>query len=277
MRYLYKYPQSAYPYSDLVETNRRSGRSDLEYELLDTGVFDDDRYLDVFVEYAKASPDDVLIKIDSCNRGPKAATLHVLATLWFRNTWIWWPDQPKPVVRVASEGDGLGAIAASHVELGERVLYCEGKPNLLFTEDETNSERVFLTPNQASYVKDGINDHVVGGKQGAINPDRTGTKAAAHYRVDVGAGATSVIRLRLKQPMSDAMFGSRFDEIVEQRRREADAFYQAITPAEVGEDAAKVMRQALTGMLWSKQFFFLDADKGLSQDNRIGTKESGRG
>jgi hypothetical protein len=170
-----QYPQSAYLYSDLVETNRRSGRNDLEYELLDTGVFDDDRYFDVFVEYAKASPDDVLIKISSCNRGPKAATLHVLATLWFRNTWIWWPDQPKPVVRVASEGDGLGAIAASHVELGERVLYCEGKPNLLFTEDETNSERVFLTPNQASYVKDGINDHVVG-KAGGNQPGSDGNQ-----------------------------------------------------------------------------------------------------
>ncbi len=276
MRYLYKYPQSAYPYRDLVETNRQRGRDDFEYELLDTGVFDDDRYFDVFVEYAKASPDDVLIKISSCNRGPEAAKLHVLATLWFRNTWTWWPGQPKPILRAAAEGDSLCAIATSHDELGERVLYCEGKPNLLFTENETNSERVFGTPNRAPYVKDGINDHVVGGTRGAINPDQTGTKAAAHYQVDVGAGATSVTRLRLKQPSSDVTFGSRFDEIFEQRRCEADAFYQAITPADVGEDAANVMRQALAGMLWSKQFFFLDADKWLEEHGVDGLRPSTR-
>jgi hypothetical protein len=265
MKYLYKYPQDPYPYGDLIETNRGRGRNDWEYELLDTGIFNEDRYFDVFVEYAKAAPGDVLIQISLCNRGPEAASLRVLPTLWFRNTWSWWPDQPKPSLREVKGDSGVGTIAASHAELGNYSLHCEGNPRLLFTENDTNNERLFGTPNATPYVKDGINNYVVSGRLDAVNPSQTGTKAAAHYQVNVGAGATSVIRLRLSDTAAVNHFGSQFNQIIERRRQEADAFYQAITPARVGEDAANVMRQALAGMLWSKQYFFLDADKWLEE------------
>jgi Glycosyl hydrolase family 63 C-terminal domain len=265
MKYLYKYSQGAYPYTDLVDTNRRRGRNDWEYELLDTRIFNDNQYFDVLVEYAKAGPGDILIRISLSNRGAEAATLHVLPTLWFRNTWTWWPDQAKPSLRAARQENSVYAIVASHAELGDLTLSCEGNPQLLFTENETNNERLFGTPNRTPHVKDGINNYVVAGRQEAINPDRTGTKAAAHYRIEVGAGSTSVIRLRLRDTPSDAPFAPRFEEIFEQRRREADAFYRAIAPAGMSEDAANVMRQALAGMLWSKQYFFLDADKWLEE------------
>jgi hypothetical protein len=265
MKYLYKYPQQPYPYADLVDTNRRRSRNDWEYELLDTGAFGENRYFDVFVEYAKAAPRDILIKITLCNRGAAAAPLQVLPTLWFRNTWTWWPDQAKPSLRAASQAGGAQAIAASHTELGDFWLYCEGDPQLLFTENETNDERLFGTPNRTPYVKDGINNHVVTGQQGAINPERTGTKAAAHYRVEVGAGGAAVIRLRLTDTASGAPLGPQFEEILQRRRHEADAFYRAITPPGLSDDAANVMRQALAGMLWSKQYFFLDTDKWLEE------------
>jgi hypothetical protein len=251
MKYLYKYPQNEYPYLDLINTNRGRSRLDPEYELLDTGIFNGDRYFDVFVEYAKASPTDILIQITVANRGPEAATLHVLPTLWFRNTWAWWPDQPKPSLGEAREASGVGTVAASHAELGDCSLSCEGNPRLLFTENDTNNERLFGTPNASSYVKDGINNYVVAGRQEAVNPNRTGTKAAAHYQVNIVAGATSVIRLRLSDTAAGNPFGGQFDQIIEQRRHEADAFYEAITPARVGEDGANVMRQALAGMLWA--------------------------
>ena len=264
MKYLYKYPQNAYPYGDLIETSRRRGRNDPEYELLDTGVFDKDRYFDVFVEYAKATPTDILIEISVSNRGPEAAQLHVLPTLWFRNTWSWWPDQPKPSLR-RHPGENPVAIEATHAELGDFVLLCDGNPQLLFTENDTNSERLFGTPNGTPYVKDGINNYVVSGKQEAVNPSQTGTKAAANYQLNIGSGETAVIRLRLSDAASRDRFGRQFDQIIEQRRGEANAFYQAITPARVGEDAARVMRQALAGMLWSKQYFFYDTDKWLEE------------
>jgi hypothetical protein len=263
MKYLYKYPQSPYPYSDLIETSRRRGRNDWEYELLDTGIFNENRYFDVFVEYAKASPTDILIQISVANRGPGAGALHVLPTLWFRNTWTWWPDQPKPSLR-QRPGENTVTIETSHAELGGFLAHCDGNPRLLFTENDTNNERLFGTPNATPYVKDAFNTYVVAGRQGAVNPNQTGTKAAAHYQLNLGAGETQVIRLRLSNAASRDPFGQ-FDQIVEQRRREADAFYQAITPARVGEDAANVMRQALAGMLWSKQYFFLDADKWLEE------------
>jgi hypothetical protein len=196
MKYLYKYPQNPYPYSDLIETNRRRGRNDWEYELLDTGAFNEDRYFDVFVEYAKATPTDILIQISVCNRGPQAASLHLLPTLWFRNTWTWWPDQPKPSLQQLP-GANTVTIETSHAELGGFLLHCDGNPRLLFTENDTNSERVFGTPNATPYVKDGINDYVVAGRQEAINPSQTGTKAAAHYLLDLGAGDTQVIRIRI--------------------------------------------------------------------------------
>jgi hypothetical protein len=264
MKYLYKYPQNGYPYSNLVETNKRRGRNDSEYELLDTDVFNEDRYFDVFVEYAKAAPTDILIQISLCNRGPEAASLHVLPTLWFRNTWIWWPDQPKPSLR-RKRGENSVTIETSHAELGGFLLHCNGNPRLLFTENDTNNERIFGTPNTTPYVKDGINNYVVAGRQEAVNPNQTGTKAAAHYQLNVGAGETAVIRLRLSNVASRDPFGSEFDQTIEARRSEADAFYQAITPSRVSEDAARVMRQALAGMLWSKQYFFYDTDKWLEE------------
>src|SRR5271165_1387337 len=246
MKYLYKYPQNPYPYSDLIETSRRRGRNDGEYELLDTGIFNEDRYFDVFVEYAKAVPTDILIQISIANRGPEAAAIHVLPTLWFRNTWTWWPDQPKPSLRL-KPGENTVTIETSHAD---------GNPSLLFTENDTNNERLFGTSNATPYVKDGINNYVVAGRQDAVNPNQTGTKAAAHYQLNVGAGETAVIRLRLSNAASRDPFGGQFNQIIEERRGEADAFYQAITPTRISEDEARVMRQALAGMLWSKQHFF---------------------
>jgi hypothetical protein len=208
-----------------------------------------------------------LIQISVSNRGPEAAALHVLPTLWFRNTWTWWPDEPKPSLKDTSGTRGAGAIAASNAHLGDYFLHCEGNARLLFTENETNNERLFGTANPVPYVKDGINDFVVAGREDAVNPNHTGTKAAAHYELRVGAGATAVIRLRLSNtaPGAEEPFGSGFDQIIEARRRESDEFYRAITPDGVGEDAANVMRQALAGMLWSKQYFFFDVDKWLQE------------
>jgi hypothetical protein len=274
MKYLYKYPQAAYPYYDLVGTNRQRTRNESEYELIDTGIFDEDRYFDVFMEYAKEAPEDIWIKITVCNRGPEAAVLHVLPTLWFRNTWSWNEGVPKPVLRQIRAGEGLGIIAASHEELGNRFLYCEGEVPLLFTENETNHERLSGTPNLSPYVKDGINNYLIHGQSQAVNPEKVGTKAAAHYVIGVGAGDTQVIRLRLndispvslEQKFAEALgnpFGSHFDEVLETCRAEADEFYQSITSPSVGEDAAGVMRQALAGMLWSKQYYHFDADKWL--------------
>ena len=278
MKYLYKYPQEAYPYVDLIETNRHRGRKEPEYELLDTGIFDQDRYFDVFVEYAKAAPTDIVIQISICNRGPDESVVHVLPTLWFRNRWTWWPDQPKPSLKAASGTKNAGAIVAADTALGDYVLHCEGNARLLFTENETNNERLFGSPNSTPYVKDGIHNYVVAGRQDAVNPNDTGTKAAAHYQVSVGARATTVIRLRLRNAALDAgeAFGTGFDHVMEARRHEADAFYRAITPAGVGEDAAKVMRQALAGMLWSKQYFFFDVDMWLREHGVDPLKPSSR-
>jgi hypothetical protein len=267
MKWLYKYPQAAYPYGDLIETNKRRNRGDMEYELLDTGVFNGDRYFDVFVEYAKQTSEDILIQISVWNRGPEQATLHVLPTLWFRNIWAWWPGTPKPVLKQATGSKDSKAVAASHTLLGERYLYCQGDVPLLFTENETNNQRIFGTPNASPYVKDGINNYVVDGKRDAVNPQNTGTKAAAHYQVDVGAGKTATICLRLTD-MAPAVLRDPFDnfaEIIHGRQREADEFYRAITPERVSKDGALVMRQALAGMLWSKQYFGFDVDKWLEE------------
>jgi hypothetical protein len=254
LKYLYKYPQSAFPYDDLVATNRQRGRTDPEYELIDTGVFNDDCYFDVLVEYAKVAPDDILIKISASNRGKASAPLHVLPTFWFRNTWAWWPDQPKPALR-----DVNGSIVAS----SGLNLHFDTRPPLLFTENETNNRRLFGTANASPYVKDGINDFVVSGRQDAINPNNAGTKAAGYYHAIIDAGATAVFRLRLNA--ADETTFSDFDDIVELRRREANAFYRAITPHGKGEDEANVMRQALAGMLWSKQYFLFDVDKWIDE------------
>jgi len=265
MKYLYKYPHAAFPYNDLVTTSKGRNRGDMEYELLDTGIFNSDRYFDVFVEYAKQSAEDILIQISISNRGPESATVHVLPTLLFRNTWTWWPDTVKPSLKKAGSKKDAAIIAASHDQLGDRYLYCEGNTELLFTENETNNERIFGTPNASPFVKDGINNHVVNGKKDVVNPQGTGTKAAAHYSITVGAGQTAKIRLRLTDlaptTVSDPFAG--FDEIMQSRLKDADEFYQAITPERVSKDEALVMRQALAGMLWSKQYFAFDLHKWL--------------
>ncbi len=268
MKYLYKYSQAAYPYDSIVATNRGRGRHEMEYELLDTGVFNDNRYFDVFVEYAKASPDDILILLTITNRGPKPASLQVLPTLWFRNTWSWGGEAPKLGLRRLEGPRGMSVVAASHAELGERYLYCDKGPSLLFTENETNAERVFGTPNRSPWVKDSINDYLVHGRADAVNPAQTGTKVAAHYRVTVDAGQSVGIRLRLSGDdlvaLARGPFGD-FDAVVEARRREADAFYASITPSSLTPDAARVMRQALAGMLWSKQLFHYDVGRWLDE------------
>ena len=275
MKYLYKYPQAAFPYTDLVETNRRRSKNDMEYELLDTGVFKDDRYFDIFVEYAKAGPEDILVKITAANRGPDASELHLLPTLWFRNDWSSWIAESnraarKPNLEQIERGRAATAVAVAHPLLGAYILHCEGDVPLLFTENETNHERLFGQKNETPHVKDGINDCVVQGKQAAVNPDKKGTKVAAHYQINVGAGQTKVIRLRLSNSSPEPKgnpFGKQFDEVFTDRLREADEFYKSVTPPSVSEDAAKVMRQAIAGMLWSKQFFFFDGDNWLDEHN----------
>jgi hypothetical protein len=274
MKYLYKYPQAAYPYADLVETNRRRTRDEMEYELLDTGVFNDDRYFDVYIEYAKGAAEDILVKITATNRGPDAAELHLLPTLWFRNDWSSWiaaanRATKKPELRGIPAPAGASAVAAAHPLLGDFTLFCEGEVPLLFTENETNHQRLFPgQPNESPYVKDGINNCVVQGRTAEVSPDRRGTKAAAHYHVEIGAGQSRVIRLRLTNGSAEPNarpFGKQFDEVFTGRLREADEFYRSVTPPSVGEDAANVMRQALAGMLWSKQFFFFDGDNWLDE------------
>ena len=208
MKYLYKYPQREFPYRDLIETNRSRSREEFEYELLDTGIFNDDRYFDVFVEYAKEGPEDILIRITVHNRGPEAARLRVLPTLWFRNTWSWGEDDRKPALRAV----GPGAIQASHQELGEYWLHCEGAPELLFTENESNAQRLWGQPNASAYVKDAFHQYIIAAQGEAVNPARTGTKAAAHYVLDVPAGGSKTVRLRLAAAKLNDAFGG-FDGI----------------------------------------------------------------
>jgi hypothetical protein len=272
MKYLYKYPQAAFPYDDLVATNRDRGRGEPEYELLDTGVFDQDRYFDVFVEYAKASPEDLLIQVTVHNRGPEPATLQLLPTLWFRNDWSWGADIARPTLRQLAQDDIGGIVGLSHRDLGERFFYAENTSALLFTENETNTQRLFGTPNPSPYVKDGIDDFIVHGSIDAVNPEKTGTKVSAHYPLTLGAGESHTIRLRLSdQPMMDSPktlgdhFGKAFESVFKTRLRETDEFYAAVIPPSLTPDAAGVMRQALAGMLWSKQFFFYDVGKWLKQ------------
>ncbi len=261
MKYLYKYPQREYPYRDLIETNRRRSREELEYELLDTGIFDDDRYFDVFVEYAKAEPEDMLIRVTVHNRGPEAAEIHVLPTLWFRNTWSWGGEaHGKPNLRQT----GDGTILATHPTMVDYTLQCEGDPEMLFTENESNASRLWGESNPSPYVKDAFHEYVVGGNREAVNPAKSGTKAAAHYVLQVPAGEHRSVRLRLSaRPSADAF--ANFDPIVGSRLADANEFYDRITPAEFSEDERRVHRQALAGMLWSKQFYYFDLDKWLSE------------
>jgi hypothetical protein len=272
MKYLYKYPQREYPYRDLVETNQRRSREEMEYELLDTGIFDDDRYFDVFVEYAKGDPEDVLIKISVHNRGPEAEQIHVLPNLWFRNTWSWEKEEAKPSLRQSADG----AIHASHLKLGEYTLQCEGAGELLFTENETNNQRLWGQPNPAPYVKDAFHEYVIHRKHDAVNPAKTGTKAAALYVLNIPAGGCKVIRLRLRaKPAADAF--ANFDRTFAERLSDADEFYDRITPQNLSEDEKRVHRQALAGMMWSKQYYYFDLDRWLTEHESHPLMGSGKG
>ena len=271
MKMLYKYPQRAFPYNDLVETNGRRSRDDFEYELIDTGIFDESRYFDVLVEYAKASPDDILVEITAHNRGPEAATLHLLPTLWFRNTWAWGQGGVAPSLMPAEATDGAG-VRASHPELGDWLLACEDSAELLFCENETNTERLFGTPNVARYVKDGINDYVVNGAGDAVNPEHTGTKMAALHKLELEPGASASVRVRLTSATaapgptaSGTPLGSGFDRVIGARRQEADEFFATVVDPSLGPDAGNVMRQALAGMLWGKQYFEYDVHTWLRE------------
>ncbi|PYN59999.1 MAG: glucosidase [Candidatus Rokuibacteriota bacterium] len=269
MTFLYKYPQAAFPYRDLVDTNRQRDRHAPEYELIDTGVFDDDRYFDVMVEYAKASPDDLLIRISATNQGPEPAELHLLPTLWFRNTWSWGASGgERPALR-AVHGRPT-TIEARHAGLGTRWLHCDGGPDLLFTENETNWERLWEVANAGPYVKDGINDYVVNGRTDAVNPKMAGTKAAARYRMVIAPGAKTTVRLRLTDvsPTGDRSGDpfAEFERVVARRRDETDEFYAAIIPTQLSADGRNVMRQALAGLLWSKQFYHYDIGRWLDGD-----------
>jgi hypothetical protein len=267
MKYLYKYPQAPYPYEDLISTNKRRTRRDMEYELLDTGIFNKDEYFDVFVEYAKASPEDILVQVSVSNRGPEPAAIHLLPTLLFRNTWSWGGTVSKPSMERVAGSDKAAVIAATHDGLGKRYLYCKGDASLLFTENETNSERLFGYPNPGQYVKDGIGEYIVHGRQDAVNPSGTGTKAAAHYSLTVEAGQTATIQLRLSDVEPGAMGDpfSSFAKTLKSCQNDADEFYHSITPARSSADEASVLRQAFAGMLWSKQYFGLDVDQWLKE------------
>ena len=268
MKYLYKYPQGMYPYQQLVETNRQRTRDELEFELLDTGIFDEDRYFDVLVEYAKASPEDILIRVSATNRGPEPAQLHILPQLWFRNTWWLETEAPRPELHEGIAPDGLRAVHANHPLLGERVLYFQGTPQLLFTENETNRQRLFGEQNTFPYVKDAFHDYLVSGKEQAVNPAQKGTKSAAHYSLTLMPGETQVIRLRLCEAgisTKNNPFGTQYDKTFKARQVEADEFYEVVTPEDLNEDQRNVMRQALAGMLWSKQYYFFDLDIWLEE------------
>ena len=260
MKYLYKYPQMEFPYAKLVEENRRRDKSQPEFELLDTGVFDEDRYYDVFVEYAKADIEDILIKITVTNRGPEAADLRVLPTIWFRNTWSWGNRARRPKLHKARPAPNpvieLSLSQLNQTQSETLWLHCEGSPELLFTENETNARRLFGIENLTRFVKDGINDHVVHGAKDAVNPEHVGSKAAAHYKLSLGSGETVVIRMRL----ADAGFKGKnafaaFDKTFALRQHEADEFYATVIPQNLSADAQNVMRQGFAGMLWSKQFY----------------------
>jgi len=268
MKFLYKYPQAEFPYATLVAENRRRDRGAPEYELMDTGVFDDDRYFDVMVEYAKAAPDDVLVRITATNRGPETAELHLLPTLWYRNTWAWDTAGPeRPTLRTGSPGFGHLTIEGDHPSLGGRWLYCDGAPELLFTENDTNAERLWGVPNAGPYVKDGIGRYVVEGRKDAVNPAEVGTKAAAYHRLALAPGAHATVRFRLTNtPIPGDAFGREFEAVFAQRIAEADEFYATIVPKDFSDDGERVMRQAFAGLLWSKQFYHYDVRRWLEGD-----------
>ncbi len=271
MKYLYKYPQAAYPYERLIEENRNRSKLEREFEIIDTGIFDDDRYFDVFVEYAKSDVDDIRIKLTVANRGPEDARLNLLPTVWFRNRWTWDGTDPQCELRAA----GRNAIEIDCDRLSKCFLYCEGSPELLFTENETNNERLFNSPNRTPFVKDAFHRYIVNGEEHAVNPEMIGTKAAANYELNVPAGESVTVRLRLTNvevaaakksaAVADPVFGD-FDDIFKARIAEADEFYSGVIFDDISEDARSVQRQAFAGMLWSKQFYHYVVEQWLTGD-----------
>ena len=266
MKYLYKYPQAEFPYTWLVEENRRRTRKDSEFELVDTGVFNENRYFDVFIEYAKANPEEMLIRITAWNRGPEPAELHLLPTLWFRNRWAWNRDSHRPRLSKGNAPSGTIAVKAEHAYYGTRWLVAAGAPGLLFTENESNFERLWGVKSLSPYVKDGIHEAVVHGNKAAVNPAQAGTKAAAHYRSVVEPGQAWTLRLRFSEHLPEDPFGESFEEIFAQRIAEADEFYATIVPQNLSTDCNKVMRQALGGLLLGKQFYHYDVRTWLRGD-----------
>jgi hypothetical protein len=277
MKYLYKYPQGAFPYENLEITNERRTRQEPEYELMNTGVFDRDRYFDVFVEYAKAEIDDILIKITINNRGPSKAGLCLLPTLWFRNTWTSSVMNIRPSLTEVTDGT-LRGIAASHWNLGEYFLYCDGHPEFLFTENETNTEALFQLPNRTPYVKDAFHNYLVRDVTNAVNPNKTGTKACALYRLTLPPNGVAAVRLRLAQVSrnqiggADAPFGRDFDKTLATRRREADEFYNNLFPSKIDQEERRIARQALSGLIWNKQYYYFDVRNWVPEHYRVHEK-----
>jgi hypothetical protein len=271
MRMLYKYPQEEFPYARLVDENRRRGKGDPEFELVDTGIFDGDRYFDVFVEYAKAGPEDILMRVTVANRGPESAELHLLPTLWFRNRWAWGRNlDSKPEARFLDSREGYVVFEIDETYYGKRQLYFEGSPDSLFTNNETNMPRLFGAPNATPYVKDGFHQRVVGGVEASVNPEKRGTKAAAWYRLTVPAGGEAVVSARFAdtelEEGTSGPFGESFERIFVERRQEADEFYATVIPAEMTDDGRSVMRQAIGGLLWSKQYYRYTVEHWLEGD-----------
>ena len=268
MKYLYKYPHAAFPYDELVAENRRRDKSEPEFDLIDTGVFNDDRYFDVVVEYAKVDVEDILIKISATNRSSEPAPLFLLPTVWFRNRWSWGDNlDPRPSLRELTTAE-VTTVELQHFQFDKRFLYCEGTPELLFTENESNNRRLFKVDNVSPYVKDGINDYLVSGVKDAVNPHRLGTKVSANYQLLIPAGDTAVVRLRFsdKDLRNVNVFGADFDQLFASRIREADEFYATVIPQELSEDDRNVMRQAFGGLLWSKQFYHYIVETWLDGD-----------
>jgi Glycosyl hydrolase family 63 C-terminal domain len=268
LKALYKYPQSEYPYNQLLSGCLSQSREEPELELLDMGPFAEDRYFDVFVEYAKADPEDILIRIEVINRGPESATIHLLPTIWFRNRWTWGDNQdPRPSLYKAAGPTDAKVIELDHFTYGRSRLYCEGAPELLFTENNTNNRRLYNAENETPYVKDGINDYVVDGVQDAVNPNQKGTKAAAYYPLTINPGASATVRMRLRPTMTEKEPPfQRFDEIFELRKQEANEFFDSVTPPDLSDDGRNVMRQAFAGLMWSKQFYHYVVEEWLDGD-----------
>jgi hypothetical protein len=280
MKYLYKYPQAEFPYRQLIEENRARGGRGFEYELMDTGVFDEDRYFDVFVEYAKASPDDICIKIEAFNRGPQDAPLHIIPHLWFRNTWSWTnPRGLEPSIRMGVAGDGIKSLIADHspvevlraipfkYEIRNRYLYAEANCEALFTNNETNPSRASAmgAPSPEPYFKDAFHRHIVNGED-SINPARAGTKACLHYESVVPAGGSVVVKLRLTPDKLEAPLRE-VDQTIELRRREANEFYDFVHPSRASEDERRIQRQAFAGLLWTKQSYLYDVSVWMDGDD----------